>query len=155
MLFRINYSLNFLSGYCHSWEQLLLRESIWSLSSRPFFKIVCHFIWRMKNTIKSIAEKIEETWLSFAQSRSSVFNLSYGFNLYVNVTIVILYQMLWIYFILVNSHYKYSSAYKFCQPNLLREEIRQKRSTVRILQKGFRSLKVILLEDKLEQSILS
>ena len=63
--------------------------------------------------------------------------------------------MFWIYFILVNSHYKYSSAYKFCQPNLLREEIRQKRSTVRILQKGFRSLKVILLEDKLEQSILS
>ena len=44
-------------------------------------------------------------------------------------------------FRLPNSHLKYSSTYKVCQLNLLREEIRQKKSTLRNLQKEFSSLK--------------
>ena len=47
-------------------------------------------------------------------------------------------------FRLANSHLKYSSSYKVCQLNLLREEIRQKKSTLRSLQKEFSSLKVSL-----------
>ena len=47
-------------------------------------------------------------------------------------------------FRLANSHLKYSSTYKVCQLNLLREEIRQKKSTLRSLQKEFSSLKVSL-----------
>ena len=47
-------------------------------------------------------------------------------------------------FRLANSHLKYSSTYKVCQLNLLREEIRQKKSTLRSLQKEFSSLKVPL-----------
>ena len=45
---------------------------------------------------------------------------------------------------LANSHLKYSSTYRLCQLNLLREEIRQKKSTLRSLQKEFSSLKVPL-----------
>ena len=45
-------------------------------------------------------------------------------------------------FRLANSRLKYSSTYKVCQLNLLREEIRQKKSTLRSLQKEFGSLKV-------------
>ena len=47
-------------------------------------------------------------------------------------------------FRLANSHLKYSSTYRLCQLNLLREEIRQKKSTLRNLQKEFSSLKVSL-----------
>ena len=47
-------------------------------------------------------------------------------------------------FRLANSHLKYSSAYKVCQLNLLREEIRQKKFTLRSLQKEFSSLEVSL-----------
>ena len=47
-------------------------------------------------------------------------------------------------FRLANSHLKYSSTYRFCQLNPLREEIRQKKSTLRNLQKEFSSLKVSL-----------
>ena len=47
-------------------------------------------------------------------------------------------------FHLANSHLKYSSTYRLCKLNLLREEIRQKRSTLRSLQKEFSSLKVSL-----------
>ena len=36
-------------------------------------------------------------------------------------------------FRLANSHLKYSSTYRLCQLNLLREEIRQKKSTLRSL----------------------
>ena len=45
-------------------------------------------------------------------------------------------------FRLANSHLKHSSTYRLCQLNLLREEIRQKNSTLRSLQKEFSSLKV-------------
>ena len=45
-------------------------------------------------------------------------------------------------FHLANSHLKYSSTYKLCQLNLLREEISQKKSTLRSLQKELSSLKV-------------
>ena len=44
-------------------------------------------------------------------------------------------------FRVANNHLKFSTTYKQCQSNLLREEIRQKKSTVRILQKEFTSLK--------------
>ena len=47
-------------------------------------------------------------------------------------------------FPLANSHLKYSSTYKLCQLNLLTEEIRQIKSTLRSLQKEFSSLKVSL-----------
>ena len=47
-------------------------------------------------------------------------------------------------FRLANSHLKYSSTYRLCQLNLLREEIRQKKSTLRSLQKEFSSLKMSL-----------
>ena len=47
-------------------------------------------------------------------------------------------------FRLENSHLKYSSTCRLCQLNLLREEIRQKKSTLRSLQKEFSSLKVSL-----------
>ena len=47
-------------------------------------------------------------------------------------------------FRLANSHLRYSSTYRLCQLNLLREEIRQKKSTLRNLQKEFSSLKVSL-----------
>ena len=47
-------------------------------------------------------------------------------------------------FRLQNSHLKYSSPYRLCQLNLLREEIRQKNSTIKSLQKEFSSLKVSL-----------
>ena len=47
-------------------------------------------------------------------------------------------------FRLANSHLKYSSTYRLCQLNLSREEIRQKKSTLRNLQKEFSSLKVSL-----------
>ena len=47
-------------------------------------------------------------------------------------------------FRLANSHLKYSSTYRLCQSNLLREEIRWKKSTLRSLQKEFSSLKVSL-----------
>ena len=47
-------------------------------------------------------------------------------------------------FRLTNSHLKYLSTYRLCQLNLLREEIRQKKSTLRNLQKEFSSLKVSL-----------
>ena len=47
-------------------------------------------------------------------------------------------------FRLENSHLKYSSTCRLCQLNLLREEIRQKKSTLRSLQKEFTSLKVSL-----------
>ena len=47
-------------------------------------------------------------------------------------------------FRLANSHLKYSSTYKVCQLNLLREEIRQKKFTLRSLQKEFSSLEVSL-----------
>ena len=47
-------------------------------------------------------------------------------------------------FRLANSHLKYSSTYKVCQLNLLREEIRQKNSTLRSSQKEFSTLKVSL-----------
>ena len=40
--------------------------------------------------------------------------------------------------------FKYSSTYIICQLNLLREDIHQKKSTVRILQKEFSYLKVYL-----------
>ena len=43
-----------------------------------------------------------------------------------------------------NNHLKFSTTYKQCQSNLLREEIRQKKSTVRILQKEFTSLRASL-----------
>ena len=39
---------------------------------------------------------------------------------------------------------KFSTTYKQCQSNLLREEIHQKKSTVQILQKEFTSLKASL-----------
>ena len=45
---------------------------------------------------------------------------------------------------LSNSHLKYSSTYRDCHLNLLREEIRLKKSTWRSLQKEFSSLKVTL-----------
>ena len=44
-------------------------------------------------------------------------------------------------FRVANNHLKFSTTYKQCQSNLLREEIRQKKSTARILQKEFTSLK--------------
>ena len=47
-------------------------------------------------------------------------------------------------FCLANSHLKYSSTYRLSQPNVLRKEIRQKKSTLRSLQKEFSSLKVSL-----------
>ena len=47
-------------------------------------------------------------------------------------------------FRLTNSHLKYLSTYRLCQLNLLREEIRQKKSSLRNLQKEFSSLKVSL-----------
>ena len=47
-------------------------------------------------------------------------------------------------FRLANSHFKYSATYRLCQLNLLREEIPQKKSTIRSLQKEFSSLKVPL-----------
>ena len=47
-------------------------------------------------------------------------------------------------FRLANSYLKYSSTYKLCQLNLLREEIRQKKSVLRSLQKEFSSPKVSL-----------
>ena len=40
-------------------------------------------------------------------------------------------------FCLSNNHLKYSSTYRLCQLNLLREEIHQKKSTIRSLQKEF------------------
>ena len=45
-------------------------------------------------------------------------------------------------FRLANCHLKYSSTYTLCQLNLLREEISQKKCTLRSLQKEFSSLKV-------------
>ena len=45
-------------------------------------------------------------------------------------------------FRLANSHIKYSSTCKVCQLNLLREKIRQKKSTLISLQKEFSSFKV-------------
>ena len=45
---------------------------------------------------------------------------------------------------MANSHLKYSSTYRLCQLSLLREEVRQKKSTLRNLQKEFSSLKVSL-----------
>ena len=45
-------------------------------------------------------------------------------------------------FRLANRHLKYSSTYTLCQLNLLREEISQKKCTLRSLQKEFSSLKV-------------
>ena len=47
-------------------------------------------------------------------------------------------------FRLANSHLKYSSTYRLCQINLLREEICQKKYTLKSLQKEFSSLKVSL-----------
>ena len=47
-------------------------------------------------------------------------------------------------FRLANSHLKYSSTYRLCQSNLLKEEIRQKKSSLRSLQKEFSPLKVSL-----------
>ena len=47
-------------------------------------------------------------------------------------------------FRLANSHLEYSSTYRLCQSNLLTEEIRQKKSTLRSLQKECSSLKVSL-----------
>ena len=47
-------------------------------------------------------------------------------------------------FRVANNHLKFSTTYKQCQSNLLREEIRQKKSTVRILQKEFTCLKASL-----------
>ena len=47
-------------------------------------------------------------------------------------------------FCLANSHLSYSSTYRFCQLNLLREKIHQKRSTLRSFQKEFSSLKASL-----------
>ena len=47
-------------------------------------------------------------------------------------------------FRLSNSHLKYSSTDKLCQLSLLREEIHQKKSTLRTLQKEISSLKVSL-----------
>ena len=47
-------------------------------------------------------------------------------------------------FRLVNSHHKYSSTTRVCQLNLLRKEIRQKKSTLRSLENEFSSLKVSL-----------
>ena len=46
-------------------------------------------------------------------------------------------------FRLANNHLKYSSTYRFCQLNLLRR-IRQKKATLRSLQKEFSCLKVPL-----------
>ena len=43
-----------------------------------------------------------------------------------------------------NNHLKYSSTYKECQSILLSEKIRQKKSTVRNLQKEFNSLQASL-----------
>ena len=42
-------------------------------------------------------------------------------------------------FRLANSHLKYSSTYRFCRLNLLGEEIRQKKCTLRTLQKEFKN----------------
>ena len=47
-------------------------------------------------------------------------------------------------FRLANSHLKYSSTYRLFQLNLLREEIRHKKSTLKSLQKEFNSLEVSL-----------
>ena len=47
-------------------------------------------------------------------------------------------------FRLANSYLKYSSTFRLCQCNLLREEIRKKKSTLRSLQKEFSSFKVSL-----------
>ena len=47
-------------------------------------------------------------------------------------------------FPLANSHLKYSSTYKLCQLNLLTQEIRLAKSTLRSLQKEFGPLKVSL-----------
>ena len=47
-------------------------------------------------------------------------------------------------FRLANSHLKYSSTYRLSQLNLLREEIRQKKSTLSNLQNEVSSLKVSL-----------
>ena len=44
-------------------------------------------------------------------------------------------------FRVANNHLKFSTTYKQCQSNLLREEIRQKKSTVQIQQKEFACLK--------------
>ena len=51
LLFRSIYDLNFLSRYCSFWEQLVLRGSTFfffqsKTCSRPFFELVCRFIWR-------------------------------------------------------------------------------------------------------------
>ena len=50
-------------------------------------------------------------------------------------------------FRLANSHLKVLSTYRLCQSNLLREEIRQKKSTLRSLQNEFSYLKVSLQND--------
>ena len=47
-------------------------------------------------------------------------------------------------FRLANSNLKYSSTCRLCQLNVLREEIRQKKSTLKSLQKEFSSVKVSL-----------
>ena len=47
-------------------------------------------------------------------------------------------------FCVAKNHLKFSSTYRQCQWNLLREEIRQKKYTVQILQKEFTSLKASL-----------
>ena len=47
-------------------------------------------------------------------------------------------------FRVANNHLKLSTTYKKCQSNLLREKICQKKSTVRILRKEFKSLKASL-----------
>ena len=47
-------------------------------------------------------------------------------------------------FRMANNHLKYSSTYEQCQSNILREENRQKKSTVQNLQKEFSSLKAPL-----------
>ena len=50
-------------------------------------------------------------------------------------------------FCLANSHLSYLSTYRFCQLNLLREKIHQKRSTLRSFQKEFSSLKASLQDE--------
>ena len=50
-------------------------------------------------------------------------------------------------FHLPSNHLKYSSTYNPRQSNLLREEIRQQKSTVQNLQREFSSLKVSLQND--------
>ena len=73
LLFWSTYSLNFLSGYCSFWEQLVLKGSIWSIIFFFFFFFIVTFTLHLN--VKKLQSPGNLNWYITWENKKCVKNL--------------------------------------------------------------------------------